>query len=171
MKTSKAILIATATVAVGILNAGRLQRGRTELAEKHHQETIELSREQHQQRLRLDTAALHQRLLAAIATDPEHCEIWNKGDITPEELANMVRVNRQISLNHLTFELGLTSPEKLLVQARSLMERPIVRDFWGKTRDFRSQESDGEATQTFIEILDREYAAAATEKPVVNTVA
>ncbi|MFJ4342593.1 DUF6082 family protein [Streptomyces sp. NPDC088915] len=169
MKTSRAILIATATVAVGILNAGRLHRERAELAEKRHRETIELSREQHQQRLRLDTAALHQRLLGAIATDPEHWGIWNKGDLTPEQLAQMVRVNSQISLNHLNYELGVVTPEELRVQARSLMERPAVRDFWSETRDFRSKESGDERTQEFIEIFDREHAAA--RKPVEHAAA
>ncbi|MFC8895786.1 DUF6082 family protein [Streptomyces cinereoruber] len=171
MKTSSALLIATATAAVGILRATRLHRERIDLAEKHHREEIDLAEKHHRQKLRLGTAALHQRLLAAIATDPEHWKIWNKGNIAPEELANMVRVNSQISLNHLTFELGLTSPEKLLVQARSLMERPAVQDFWSKTRDFRSQESDGEATQKFIAILDRECAAAAVKQPAENATA
>ncbi|MFE6186513.1 DUF6082 family protein [Streptomyces sp. NPDC056465] len=160
MKTSSAILVAAGTAAVGILCAMRLHRERIELAEKHHQ-----------QQLRLGTAALHQRLLAAIATDPEHWDIWNKGDITPEQLSTMVRVNAQVSLNHLNYELGVVSSEELHVQARSLMERPAVREFWSKTRDFRSKESGDERTQEFMAIFDREHAAAATRKPVENAAA
>ncbi|MGW3387438.1 hypothetical protein [Streptomyces cinereoruber] len=49
MKTARALLIATATAAVGILRATRLHQERIELAEKHHQ-----------QQLRLGIAALHQ---------------------------------------------------------------------------------------------------------------
>ncbi|MFE0640137.1 DUF6082 family protein [Streptomyces sp. NPDC058877] len=149
MKTSNTILIAAATAVVGIWRA-----------ERRHREEINLSKKQHRQQLRLGTAALHQRLLAAIAADPEHWQLWAKEGITPEELGKMVRVNSQVSLTHLNFELGLISSKKLYVQARSLMERPAVQDFWSKTRAFRSEECGDWASQKFISVFDREHAAA-----------
>ncbi|MGW3387437.1 DUF6082 family protein [Streptomyces cinereoruber] len=65
-----------------------------------------------------------------------------------------------MSLSHLIFELELTSPEELLVQARSLMQRKAVRDFWGRTCDFRSRESGDEAARELVSIFDCEHAAA-----------
>ncbi|MER6481013.1 DUF6082 family protein [Streptomyces filamentosus] len=165
MKLSHAIAFAAGATVFAALSAERRHQERQDLADKHHREAIQhaterhgaeaaLSRLQHQQRLQLGIAALHQRLLADIATDPQHQEIWAKNDRSPEQMAEYVRVNRQISLTQTFYELGLCDLDELGVRARALMERPAVRRFWTVTRAFRSQESQSPESREFMEVLD-----------------
>ncbi|MFJ8301262.1 DUF6082 family protein [Streptomyces sp. NPDC094447] len=171
MKISSAILIAAGTLALGILDTGRRHRETaeraerhhretTERAERHHQETEELTALHHRQRLELDTARMHQTLLNAIANDPAQWEIWTRDGRSPEQCGQMVKINQQISLTQLRFSLGQITRPELHVQARSLMEREAVRNFWTETRDFRAAETQNETTRQFIAVLDGECTAA-----------
>ncbi|MEU3401809.1 DUF6082 family protein [Streptomyces filamentosus] len=174
MKLSHAIVFAAGAALFAALGAERRHQERQDLADKHHKEAIrratechdeavELSKLQHQQRLRLGVAALHQRLLADIAADPQHQEIWVKDGRSPEQMAETVRVNRQISLTQTDFELGLCDLDELHVRARALMERPAVRRFWAATRDFRSQESQDPESREFVETLDYAHVTVSAQ--------
>ncbi|MFB7424729.1 DUF6082 family protein [Streptomyces hydrogenans] len=171
MKLTHAITIAAGACLIAALGAERRHQERQDLADKHHKEVLrrateghdeatDLSRSQHQRQLRLGVAALHQQLLADIAADPAHREIWGRDGMSPEQLAESVRVNRQISLTQSIFELELCDLDELHVRARALMEREAVRRFWAATRDFRLQESQTPESREFIEVLDYAHVTA-----------
>ncbi|MFF6903917.1 DUF6082 family protein [Streptomyces hydrogenans] len=149
MKTSTAILVATAVAAAGFWRAGNWRR-----------QSLRLAEEQHQQQLRLGTARLHQEMLTSMEADPEHWAIWAKDGRSPEQMGEFIRVNKQISYHHVSFELGLVTEAELRVRARSVMERDAVRRFWADTRAFRAEETQSPLTTMFMEIFDREYVAA-----------
>lgn len=163
MKLSHAVALTAGAVLAVALRAEHQHKKRQEQADKHHAETAELSREHHQQQLRLGVAGLHQQLLADISADPAHQEIWAKDGRSPEEMARFARVNRQVSLTQVTYELGLIDLDELHVRARALMEREEVRNFWAATRDFRFQESQDAESREFVEALDYAHIVVSVE--------
>ncbi|MFD4376813.1 DUF6082 family protein [Streptomyces sp. NPDC058486] len=93
--------------------------------------------------------------------NPEHWAIWAKDDLTSEQTAEFIRVNSQISLHQINFELGLVTLSELRVRAGSVMERAAVRRFWSTTRELRATEAQDASTIAFMEVFDREHDAAA----------
>ena len=138
MKLQKAVLAGVVVGAVGIA-----------LAERRHRD-----------RLRIDTAAMHQRLLADIATDPEHQKLWAHDGDDPGEMALFVRANRQLSLTQTMYRVRVLDDATLRVAAENLMKREGVRLFWDRFGAFRAQEAATRRDRHFVEITDQAHAAA-----------
>jgi hypothetical protein len=137
MKTSNAVLIASAVGAVA-----------TGLAERRHR-----------QRLTLDAEVIHQQLLADIATDPQQQAIWATDGLPPQEYAEAVHCNRQISLLAVKFRTGLLNRHALTVQARWLMQRPAARAYWRRFGSFRKDEAVDRWDRHFVSVLAQEFTA------------
>ncbi|MGA5441954.1 DUF6082 family protein [Streptomyces griseoincarnatus] len=146
MKTSNAVLVASAVGAVGLW-----------LAERRHR-----------QRLALDTAHMHQQLLADIAADPGHRAIWATNGLSDEENVSLMHCNRLISFLSVKFRVGLLDRAALRVQARALMERAPYRAYWSRSGSFREEEAMDRTDHTFNAILAEEYTAAADDPEPVS---
>ncbi|OIK02562.1 hypothetical protein BIV25_02990 [Streptomyces sp. MUSC 14] len=141
MKTSHAVLVASAVGTAGLW-----------LAERRHR-----------QRLVLHAAELHQGLLADITSDPEHLEIWTTNGLSGEENVRLVHCNRLVSFLSAKHRVGLLDKAALRVQARALMERAPYRVYWARFGAFREEEAMDRIDHAFNSILDDEYAAAADD--------
>ncbi|MFB7085738.1 DUF6082 family protein [Streptomyces sp. NPDC056296] len=137
MKTSHAVLIASAVGATGIWTTQR----------------------QHRQHRDLWCADMHQRLLADLTSDPEMLENWRLDGMSAEEAKRMVSCNRQMALLSIKFRMGLLDRTRLRVQARALLERESFRAYWGRFASFREDEAMDRRDHAFNAVIDDEYAA------------
>ncbi|MDF3140978.1 MULTISPECIES: DUF6082 family protein [unclassified Streptomyces] len=141
LKTSHAILVASAVGAAGLWLAER----------------------QHRQRLVLHAAEMHQGLLADVAANPEHRAIWATNGLSDEENVRLVHCNRLVSFLSAKHRVGLLDKATLRVQARALMERAPYRAYWARFGTFREEEAMDRIDHAFNSILDDEYTAAADD--------
>lgn len=145
MKTSHAILVASAVGAAGIWFAER----------------------RHRQRLTMHAAEIHQRLLSDIATHPEQQALWAPGGMSAEEYARLVHSNRVISFLSAKYRVGLLDKVALRVQARAVMQRPGCRAYWARFGAFREEEAADRVDRSFNAVLDDEYTAATDDAELI----
>ncbi|MFE3139656.1 DUF6082 family protein [Streptomyces scopuliridis] len=141
MKTSHAVLIATAVGAAGLVLAER----------------------QNRQRLALHAEVMHQAWIAELARNLELQAVWTPpgGELPDGESTNHIHANRLISFLSVKFRAGLLNKQSLRAQAKWLMEREVARAYWKKFGGFREEEARDRTDRAFNAILADEYAAFA----------
>ncbi|GGT05048.1 DUF6082 family protein [Streptomyces cinerochromogenes] len=108
----------------------------------------------------LQATRMHQTFCKDTATVPELREAWTAEDVPAEEYAKFVHANRSLAFLSAEFWVGLLTPRTLRVQARAVMELPVLRTYWERFGSFREAEAEGRTDRRFNEILDTEHRLA-----------
>ncbi|WP_330457461.1 DUF6082 family protein [Streptomyces sp. NBC_00820] len=145
MQINHAVLL---VVAAGVARLLQVER-------HHRRETV------------LRAAGMHQALLADVAANPERWVLTGE-EMSAEEYARHVNVNRQVSLLAAKFRVGLLDRRTLRVQAHSLMRHENVREYWARVAAFREDEALDRIDDVFNAILTDECALFSGRDPLTS---